>query len=264
MTAVATNAVVFSSRKKVKEFKKAGLHFAQISLDGLKPETHDHFRGMLGAFEKTVRGIKNCIAEGLFVEIATIAARHNIKEVPAMIDFAAKLGVNWFMLYNFVPTGQGAEIIDSDLAPEEREGVLKICWNKMKATGIDVLSIAPQFARIAQEIESNPTLTGDAAVIASGVCEEGGAPIVPTHFSNTKSPGKLKRLADFIGGDGAGQFYLSLEPNGDMFPRVFFPHEDAVRIGNLFKDDFEKVWRRSELFWKIRDKEKLAQHCGDC
>jgi len=262
-TAVATNAIVFSSSEKVKEFKRAGLQFAQISLDGLDPETHDYFRGVPGTFEKTVQGIKNCVAEGLFVEIATTATRYNLKEIPALVDFAAKLGVNWFMLYNFVPTGRGADIIESDLSPDEREDVLKICWNKMKTAGVDVLSTAPQFARIAQEIESHPTLTGGAAVIASGVCEE-GAYVVPTHFYNPKLSGELKRLADFIGGCGAGRFYLSLEPNGDMFPCVFFPHEDAVKVGNLFKDDFEKVWRHSELFWKIRDKDKLAQYCGDC
>jgi radical SAM protein with 4Fe4S-binding SPASM domain len=71
-------------------------------------------------------------------------------------------------------------------------------------------------------------------------------------------------LADFIGGCGAGRFYMSLEPNGDIFPCVFFPHTEVVRVGNLFKDDFEKLWRHSELFWKIRDKDKLKDNCGSC
>ncbi len=244
-TAVATNALAFASRGKVREFQKAGLKFAQISLDGLNPETHDKFRGVPGAFKKTILGIKNCVAEDLFVEIATTATRFNYEEIPAMIEFAEKLGVNWFMLYNFVPTGRGINIIESDLTPDEREDILKVCWNKMK-TGTDVLSTAPQFARIAQEIETSE------------------AQIVPTHFYNPTLPGRLKRLADFIGGCGAGRFYISLEPNGDIFPCVFFPHEDAVRVGNLFKDDFEELWRNSKLLWQIRDKDKLAENCGSC
>ena len=76
-TAVATNALLFAQRETVREFKKAGLQFAQISLDGYKPETHDSFRGMPGAFEKTMKGIKNCVAEDLFVEMATTATQHN-------------------------------------------------------------------------------------------------------------------------------------------------------------------------------------------
>jgi radical SAM protein with 4Fe4S-binding SPASM domain len=262
-TAIATNAVLFSSRKRVREFIEAGLKFAQISLDGLNPETHDRFRGVRGTFEKTVQGIKNCVGEGLFVEMATTATRYNLKEIPEMIDFAAKLGVNWFMLYNFVPTGRGAEIIESDLTPDEREGVLRTCWNRMKMSDINVLSTAPQFARIAQEIEAHLVLTGDAAAVASGMNEE-GATVIPTHFYNPQLPGQLKQLADFIGGCGAGRFYMSLEPNGDMYPCVFFPHEDAVKVGNLFKDNFEDVWRNSKLFWKIREKEKLAEKCGGC
>jgi radical SAM protein with 4Fe4S-binding SPASM domain len=263
-TAVATNAIVFASRKKVKEFKEAGLQFAQISLDGLYPETHDKFRGALGAFKKTVQGIKNCVAEDLFVEIATTATRFNYEEIPGMIEFAEKLGVNWFMLYNFVPTGRGVDIIESDLTPDEREDILKVCWNRMKTAGIEVLSTAPQFVRIAQEIESQLVPISETGVIAAGVCSGTEAYVVPTHFYNPKLSGQLKRLADFIGGCGAGRFYMSLEPNGDMFPCVFFPHEDAVKVGNLFKDDFEEVWRSSKLLWQIRDKDKLAENCRSC
>jgi len=252
--AVATNAVAFASRKKVQEYKKAGLKFTQISLDGLNPETHDKFRGVPGTFKKTVQGIKNCVAEGLFTEIAATATRFNYEEIPRMIDFAGKLGVKWFMLYNFVPTGRGVDIMGSDLTPEERESILRVCWNKMRVGGgIDVLSTAPQFARIAQEIEAQSTIT----------CETGGY-VVPTHFYNPKLPGELKRLAEFIGGCGAGRFYMSLEPNGDIFPCVFFPHEESVKVGNLFKDDFEHTWRHSKLLWALRDKDKLALNCGEC
>jgi len=263
-TAMATNALLFSSRKKVQEFKKAGLQFAQISLDGMDPETHDRFRGVPGAFKRTVKGIKNCVAEGLFVEIAATGTRFNMKEIPDMIDFAHRLGANWFMLYNFVPTGRGIDIIESDLSPDEREDILKLCWNKMKVAGVDVLSTAPQFARIAQEIEAKPVLMGDAGVIASGLQSSADTYVVPTHFYNPKLSGQLRRLADFIGGCGAGRFYLSLEPNGDIYPCVFFPHDEAMKVGNLFKDDFEEIWRHSKLFWEIRDKDRLKENCGSC
>jgi radical SAM protein with 4Fe4S-binding SPASM domain len=263
-TAVATNALLFASRSKVKEFKKAGLQFAQISLDGLTPQTHDKFRGAPGAFRKTVQGIKNCVAEDLFVEIAATATRLNLKEIPDMIEFVEKLGVNWFMLYNFVPTGRGVDIIESDLTPEEREDILTMCWNRMKTAGIEVLSTAPQFARVAQEVEAHPITTDKANTVNPDDCSGTEARVVPTHFYNPKLPGQLKRLADFIGGCGAGRFYISLEPNGDMFPCVFFPHEDAVKVGNLFKDDFQSVWRNSKLLWQLRDKDKLRENCGSC
>ncbi len=263
-TAMATNAVLFSSRKKVQEFKNAGLKFVQISLDGLNQETHDHFRGVLGVFNKTVQGIKNCVAEELFVEVATTVTRLNQQEMPGMIDFVHDLGANWFMLYNFVPTGRGTEIIESDLTPDERETILHLCWNKMKSSGMEVLSTAPQFARVAQQIEAKPIVLDTSGRVASDYQNGGDACTVPTHFYNPKLSGDLKRLADFIGGCGCGRFYMALEPNGDMYPCVFFPHDEAMRVGNILKDNFEMIWRRSKLFRELRDKDNLKQNCGSC
>lgn len=262
--AVATNAVTFAQRRKVQEFKKAGLRFAQISLDGLRPETHDSFRGVPGTFNKTVQGIKNCVAEGLFVEMATTLTRYNVTEIPGLIDLAAELGVNWFMLYNFIPTGRGRDIVGADLSPNEREDVLKLCWNRRKAGDVEVLSTAPQYARVAQEIETGPHPIENCATDATGAQEGEQATVMPTHFYNPRLSGQLRQLADFVGGCGAGRFYICLEPNGDIYPCVFFPHEAAMKVGNLLKDDFEQIWRHSKLFWEIRNKDNLRENCGSC
>jgi len=268
--AMATNAIAFASREKVKEYKRAGLQFVQISLDGVNPETHDRFRGVPGAFEKTVKGIENCVAEDLFVEVAATATKYNYKELPELVDFVEKLGADWFMLYNFVPTGRGREIVDSDLSPEEREALLITCWNMLKTKRINVLSTAPYFARIAQEIEegkiwerikSSPDLE---KIIRVEELEKPGETIIPTHFYNPKLTGQLKQLADFIGGCGAGRFYISIEPNGDIYPCVFFPHEEAVRLGNLLHDDFETLWKTNPLLKMLRDKDLLEENCRSC
>jgi radical SAM protein with 4Fe4S-binding SPASM domain len=253
--AVATNALAFASRETVKEYKRAGLEFAQISLDAAHAEVHDKFRGVPGAFEKTVKGIKNCVDEGLFVEVAMTITKVNYKEMSATAELADKLGARWFMLYNFVPVGRGVEIIDLDLTPDEREQVLTLCWEKMKTMRIDLLSTAPQFAKVAQDIEERNMKLHK---------ESSSRDVVPTHFYNPKLSGQLKRLADFIGGCGAGRFYMSIEPNGDLYPCVFFPHEKEVKVGNLLTDDFEPIWRYNELLWECRDKDKLAENCRSC
>jgi radical SAM protein with 4Fe4S-binding SPASM domain len=88
--------------------------------------------------------------------------------------------------------------------------------------------------------------------------------IIPTHFFNPQLSGELRRLADFIGGCGCGRFYVSLEPNGDIYPCVFFPHVSEVKVGNLIKDDFEKIWVRSELLEKTRNKDLVGGGCRGC
>ena len=57
---------------------------------------------------------------------------------------------------------------------------------------------------------------------------------------------------------------MAVEPNGDLYPCVFFPHEVAVKMGNLLNDDFEELWKKSELLLRMRDKDLLAENCGSC
>ena len=249
--AMATNGTLIT-KEKAKEMKKAGVQFVQISLDGVDAKTHDIFRGINGAFDKTVEGIKNSVARGFFVEISTTVTKYNYKQLPDIIDFGEKLGANWLMAYNFVPTGRGKEIFKTDLTPDEREETLKMLWNELKkGREINVLSTAPQFARVALQQE-----------------KEEEEKIVPTHFYNPKLADQLIDLAEFIGGCGAGRFYMAMRANGDLQPCVFFP----LKVGNILEDDFEELWKHNKVFQELRDKDILhgcntcdyRYYCGGC
>ncbi|MBC7081680.1 MAG: radical SAM protein [Thermoplasmatales archaeon] len=247
--AMATNATLIT-KEVARKMKESGISFVQISLDGSTEEIHDDFRGVKGAFKKTVEGIKNCVEEGFFVEVSTTATHFNYKQIPDIIDLCEKLHVNWFMVFNFIPTGRGQFIFENDLTPEEREELLKMLWERGKNSSIEILSTAPQFARIALEQESKEEI------------------VMPTHFYNPKLKGKLVNLAEFIGGCGAGRFYLAMEANGDLQPCVFFP----LKIGNIFEDDFEKLWIKNKVLEDLRNKDKIEKcrkcdyryYCGGC
>ena len=101
------------------------------------------------------------------MNIATTATRQNYKEIPKIIDLCEEFGVNWFMVYNFVPTGRGKFIAENDLSPQEREDLLKMLWEKLKdSKNVNVLSTAPQFARVALQSEFGENKK-----------------LIPTHFS---------------------------------------------------------------------------------
>ncbi|MCD6590937.1 MAG: radical SAM protein, partial [Candidatus Aenigmarchaeota archaeon] len=53
--AMATNGTLIT-KETVKKMKKSGIQFVQISLDGADAKTHDGFRGVPGAFDRTVKG----------------------------------------------------------------------------------------------------------------------------------------------------------------------------------------------------------------
>ena len=116
--------------------------------------------------------------------------------------------------------------------------------------GLELLSTAPQYAMVAQVVETQKKI---------------GKNVIPTHFQNPQYTNpKLQQLADFIGGCGAGRFYMSIEPNGDIYPCVFFPHEDEVKVGNLYTDDFERLWIEKQLLKDLRNKDDLEGVCGTC
>ena len=253
--AIATNGLTFADREKVQVFKDAGVSFVQISLDGCNPETHDSFRGVYGAFKRTLKAIENCASEDLFVEVAMTATHHNLKEVDTTISLANSLGARWFMVYNFVPTGRGQQIVDSDLTPSEREELLGNLWKRIRAKdescAMEILSTAPQLGRLARQT-TQKAINGEAMSI------------FPTHFSNARLPERMKDLSSFIGGCGAGRFYLAVEPNGDIYPCVFFPHEPKVLLGNVKTTDFGHMWTQSRVLSELRNRDLLQGHCGSC
>ncbi|MFQ6051285.1 MAG: radical SAM protein [Candidatus Hydrothermarchaeota archaeon] len=240
--AIATNATLID-KETARKMKDAGIRYVQISLDGSNPETHDDFRGKEGVFERTIEGIKNCVDQNFFVNISTVATHCNYEEIPEIIDLSEKLGADWFMVYNFIPVGRGKEIKEQDLTPKEREKLLKILWRELKARKkINVLTTAPQYARIALQAEI------------------GDRKIVPTHFYNLEFQGKLVNLAEFIGGCGAGRFYCAIRPQGNIEPCVFF----HLKVGNIIDEDLEKIWENNNIFRELRNKDLLKPMCGTC
>ena len=245
--AMATNGTLINEHTADKLWE-SGVRFLQISLDAATPEKHDEFRGVPGAWERTIEGIKVAVKKGFFVNVAMTGVKTNKDEIPQVIELCRKLGVRWFMLYNFVPTGRGVFIDEYDLSPTEREEILKMLWRENKKGGLGVLTTAPQYSRIAIMEEAGLT--------------EQDKFIFPTHFQNAELGGKLKSLADFIGGCGAGRFYFGLWPNGDIRPCVFFP----MKIGNILEvlDNFDEWWANNKILQDLRDKDKLYEPCGSC
>ena len=66
----------------------------QVSLDGTSQRTHDRVRGK-GSFGKTTAGIKRLVAAGLAsrVSLAFTEMRHNMEDVPELLELVDRLGL---------------------------------------------------------------------------------------------------------------------------------------------------------------------------
>jgi len=241
--ALATNGTLLT-KNVVRKLKELGLKYVEVSLDSANPKIHDEFRGVHGAFEAAIRGIRNCVEEGLFTCIATTVTKLNVHEIPQIIELAKKLRVNRFIAFNFIPVGRGVDIVDLDLSPEEREKFLENLAKAALRGEIEVVSTAPQYARVMLKV-------------SEGKCTA----VSHFHVGSTTLTNYIKALAEFIGGCGAGRMYCAIQPNGDVTPCVFMPE---LVVGNLKSQHFIDIWKSSEVFKALRSRDKLKGHCGVC
>ncbi len=242
---IATNGTLLT-KENVRRLKEIGVKYVEISLDSYDPKIHDEFRGVQGAWARTIQGIKNVVEDGSFDNaIAVTATRFNMDTIPKMIDLAEELKVKKFIVFNFVPTGRGKDIISSDLSPQEREDLLNMIYDRwQKKVNTDIFSTSPTYSRIGIEhIEKGS-----------------GETYSPTHFANAGTNSMGVELADFIGGCGAGREYAAIDDNGDVFPCVFLP----IKVGNILQDNFQELWENSKLLNDLRDRTNLGGACGTC
>ncbi len=265
---IATNGTLLT-KDNVKRLSDIGVDYVEISLDGASKEVHENFRRVPGCFEKTMKGIENCVDAGLDTCIAATAHRDNLSEIPKIVELAEKLGTR-FMHFNYIPTGRAKEHIELDLSPKERLSLLEMIGRK----------IVNLYLRAKQEEEMTgrtniktdmffSTCPQYASVVKKLSDEIGEDFAVSAHYAAKKG---VENVANFLGGCGAGRLYIALEPNGDLKPCVFFPTNEETVFGNILQDDFEKLWDNNEMLWQLRSRETLESYriggetvgCGSC
>jgi len=240
---VASNGTLIDKRA-ARKLKGIGVDYVEISLDASNPVVHDDFRGVKGAFDRAVNGIRNCVQEGLLTGIATTAIRYNFDDIPSIVDLAENLGVQRLIVFNFVPTGRGKMNIEIDLTAEERGNLLRFLYDKLEEGKVQVFSTSPTYAVEAVRRIENGT----------------GVKLTPTHFADVCIQGNQAMvLADFIGGCGAGRLYCGIEANGDITPCVFIPEV----VGNV-RDGFLDVWQKNPILELLRDRDNEEYSCNDC
>ncbi len=136
-----------------RRLKEAGACAMGISLDSIDAARHDEFRGLPGAFEATVAGMRACAAAGLPFQIHTTAMEWNEDEVCAITDFAVEMGAVAHYVFFLIPVGRGRYLQDTSLEVLENERLLRRIMLKQREVPIDVKpTCAPQFTRVAEQL----------------------------------------------------------------------------------------------------------------
>jgi len=239
---LATNGTTMTPRLAA-ELAAAGVKYVEISLDSVRPERHDAFRGQPGMWHRTVRGMRYVVQQpGLRLGLAMCVHQGNFDEVLDMLHFARDIGAGCFAYFNFIPVGRGLEMIDGDLTPRQRQWLLETLNEWMQSRRIGVISTAPQLGRVC--------LTS-APLDGRQTCSHCGA----------GSGLKAKVIARYLGGCGAGRTYVCLEPNGNVTPCVYMPHRV---MGNIRRRRFADIFRHNAFRALLCDRSRLTHHCEVC
>ncbi|MBE0448977.1 MAG: heme b synthase [Actinobacteria bacterium] len=222
--------------------KEVGIPRMSVSIDFPVPEKHDEFRGLPGAFEAAVKGIKTAQEAGIEVQINSTITKLNVAYLDGLLEFAKGVGAVAFHPFLLVPTGRGKELEEQELPPEEYERTLNWVYDKQKEEkGIFFKPTdAPHYFRIMRQRAK-----------AEG---EKASKMMSGH------PHASRGLETMTRGCLGGIGFCFISHVGQVQPCGYF--EKAA--GNIKEQTFKEVWENSPLFADLRDYDKLKGKCGAC
>jgi MoaA/NifB/PqqE/SkfB family radical SAM enzyme len=111
LTGVVSNGTMIT-KKLAGDIVDSGLGYIHISVDGIRPETHDHIRGIPGLHAKTTAGIDHLLAaargSGMSICVATVIMKKNMHELVDLVKWVEQKGIDGIIFNPLGPT------IDSD------------------------------------------------------------------------------------------------------------------------------------------------------
>src|SRR5690349_17164583 len=118
---LSTNGTLID-RAVAQKLKDLEFAYVGISLDSAIPTIHDEFRGVAGAFERTMRGFRHCVAVRQKVGLRLTLTRHTAQNLDKLFDLMEREGIDRACFYHLCPSGRGKSL-HALTAEESREAV---------------------------------------------------------------------------------------------------------------------------------------------
>lgn len=218
-------------REAIFNLKNAGLMRLALSLDGSTADLHEGFRGVPGAYARTLEAVEWCHEAGLPVQINTTVSRRNLADLDSMLELMKKLRVVLWSVFFLVPTGRAQ--LDDLLSAEEHEFVFGKLYEASKRVKFHIKTTEGQHYRryVLQQKAKDPGARAQKDLIA-------------------QAPRGVN--------DGKGFMFVS--HTGEVYPSGFLP----VSAGNVLWEPMADIYQNAPLFRALRDSSKLKGKCGEC
>ncbi len=274
--ALATNGTLVT-KQVARRIQDSGVRRVSISLDGADASTHDAFRGISGAFDAALRGFRNLRELGMSLQINMTIARHNARQLPAVLELAKEIGADALHTFLLVPVGCGVAIAAEQMVPaEEYEEILNWFYDRSLEGGIELkATCAPHYFRVMRQRRAAERRA------ASSASRQAGAPVTsgtkdaigPTEMTMPGSAGIALHPHTTQPGHGhpqdmnamtkgclAGTGVCFISHQGEVYPCGYLP----VLAGDLNKQSFAEIWEKADVFQRLRNTDNLKGKCGYC
>ena len=228
-------------------FAQVGLSYVGVSLDGMK-ETHDRFRGVAGAFEQALAGLRAAREAGIRVGLRLTLSRDNCAEIPSVFALMKRERIDRACFYHLVYAGRGSALQGEDLTRETCRRTVRTIMDETKAW----------FA-------------------------EGGKPEILTVDNHADGPfvylelmkedptraAEVLELLKMNQGNSSGNGIGCVSWDGEVYADQFWRH---FSFGNVRQRKFSEIWTdtagttpASALMAKLKDKRPHVKgRCASC
>ncbi len=239
VTYLSTNGL-YVSEKNVDRIIET-FNYIGISIDGIE-EVHDRFRGLEGAYRKSLDAIALIQKHGGNAGIRFTITNETKESFHAIFELAEEIGVDKIYISHLVYSGRGLDNLKIDISKEERRAFVDFIIDK-----------AFEYIEQGRDID---IVTGNMEMDAIVFLEKFSAKY-PEHREEM-----VRRLRNW-GGNSAGRKLGNIDWMGRVKPDPFFP----FYIGNMTERPFSEIWldENSEMLTRLREHPRnLGGYCHEC
>ena len=238
---ISTNGTLITG-EVAKILQSIGLSYVGVSLDGMM-ETNDRFRGVEGAFNAAITGIRNCKEAGIKVGLRFTLNKRNAHDVPGIFKLLEEENIPRVCFYHLVYAGRGSKLVKEDLSHEETRRVVDLIIEKTKELynrGIskEVLTVDNH---------------ADGVYLYLRVLRE-----------DPKRAEDVLELLKMNEGNSSGNGIGCVSWDGSVHADQFWRHHS---FGNVRERLFSEIWSdtSNELMAKLKDKKPhVKERCARC
>ena len=239
---LSTNGTLIDQRV-AQQLRALRFSYVGISLDSAIPAIHDEFRGVKGAFERTMRGFRHCVAAGQKVGLRLTLTRQTLSNLDRIFDFIEDEKIDRACFYHLCPAGRGSNL----MAPTSQQS----------RDAIDTI-----FQRTRRAIEAGRRLE---ILTVDNPCD---GPYLYLSMLKQGHP-RARQVLDMLAWNGGGRWSSGVGiSNIDFFGNI---HADQFSMhrsfGNVKRRPFSQIWQDTSdpIMAGLKDRLPLLKgRCASC